>query len=104
LQSVLNNSKWEELRLAMYGLGAQAPRWRVKDLSGYICPWDSEWFYHFRNAGYDSIEWTEIEVLEPTQDASVLAILQQIHLPGHRIDREFRVYGYVRAGEAMEYI
>lgn len=88
----------------MYGLGDNVPRWRTKDLSGYICPWDSEWFYHFRDGGYESIEWVEIEVVSLTQDAAVLALLQLIHLPGHRIDRGFRVYGHVRDGEAMEYI
>ena len=35
----MNNTKWEELRAAMYGLDGLRPRWRTKDLeSGYVCP------------------------------------------------------------------
>jgi hypothetical protein len=104
MQAILNNTKWDELRLAMYGLGSESPKWRTKDLSGHICPWDREWFYHFRDGGYESIEWVEIEVLSSAQDATVLALLRQIHLPGHRIDRGFRVYGHLRDGDAIDYI
>ena len=36
---LMNNTKWEELRAAMYGLDGLRPRWRTKDLeSGYVCP------------------------------------------------------------------
>jgi hypothetical protein len=104
LQAVLNNTKWDELRLAMYGLGNGVTRWRTKDLSGHISPWDGEWFYHFRDGGYESIEWAEIEVLSPTHNSDILKLLREIHLPGHRIDRGFRIYGHLLDGEAIEYI
>jgi hypothetical protein len=103
LNPVLNNTKWDELRLAMHGLDI-VHRWRTKDVSGYVSPWDRDWFYRFRDAGYESIEWAEIEVQSPAQDSAILAILRQIHSPGHRTDQGFRVYGYMRDGEEVDYI
>lgn len=53
---VMNNTKWEELRLAMHSLGKLRPQWQTKDLeTGYVPCWDGDWFYHFRDGGYDSI-------------------------------------------------
>jgi hypothetical protein len=100
----MNSTKWDELRLAMYNLGDSRPLWRTKDLSGYVSPWDGEWFYHFRQGGYESIEWVEIQVLSPDQDAAVLALLRQVRLPGHRIEQGFRIYGYARDAVAIDYI
>ena len=101
---VMNNTKWDQLRLGMYNLGDLRPRWRTKDISGYVCPWDGEWFYHFREGGYSTIEWVEIQVKSAEQEAAVLNLLRTIHLPGHRFDQGFRIYGYVRDGLAMDYI
>src|SRR5262249_21546746 len=100
----MNDTKWDELRLAMYNLGAFRPSWRTKDVSGFLSSWDGEWYYHFRQGGYSSIEWLEIKVETAEQDAAVLKILQEIHLPGHRIDEGFRIYGYLRDGVAVDYI
>ena len=100
----MNDTKWDELRLAMYGLGDLAPSWRARDVSGYISPWDGEWFYHFRGGGYGSIEWVEIRVNSPEQEAAVLDSLRVVHVPGHRVERGFRVYGHARDGASMEYI
>src|SRR5262249_38507776 len=103
MNPVMNDTKWDELRQAMYGLGDASPRWRTKDISGYVCPWDGEWFYHFRNGGYDTIEWVEIRTGTPEQDAAVEAALRRVHVPGYRIDHGYRVYGYVRNGAAVGY-
>ncbi|MDB5313717.1 MAG: hypothetical protein JWO38_7919 [Gemmataceae bacterium] len=100
----MNNTKWDELRLAMYNLGDLCPFWRTKDLSGYLSSWDGEWFYHFCDGGYSSIEWVEIQVKSADQDAAILELLRQIHLPGHRIEQGFRIYGYARDGQAVDYI
>ena len=55
---VMNDTKWEEIRWAMVHY-LKCIRWRTKDIeNGYICPWDGEWFYHFRLGGYECIEWT----------------------------------------------
>lgn len=104
VQSVLNKTKWDELRLAMYGLGEWSARWRTKDLSGYVSAWDGDWFYHFRLGDYESIEWVEIQVTTPAQDAAVLARLREIHLPGHRVDEGYRIYGYVQDGTPIGFI
>jgi Family of unknown function (DUF6678) len=88
----------------MYNLDAPGTRWRTKDVSGYITSWDGEWFCHFRDGGYGSIEWVEIRVQSIDQDAAVLALLRQIHLPGHRIDQGFRIYSYARGGVAIDYV
>ncbi|WP_375314913.1 DUF6678 family protein [Schlesneria sp. DSM 10557] len=101
---VMNDTKWNELRLAMYELDDLSPLWRVKDLSGYLCPWDGDWFYHFRTGGYDSIEWVEIQITSPAQDSAVLKLLREIHLPGHRTDCGFRVYGFIHCGTPISYI
>ena len=100
----MNNTKWDELRLAMYGLGDLRPPWRAKDVSGHISSWDGEWFYHFREGGYESIEWVEIQVSSADQDAAILALLRSIHLPGHRVEEGYRIYGYAREGVAMDYV
>lgn len=101
---VMNDTKWDEIRLAMYNLGDLRPRWRTKDVNGYVCQWNGEWFYHFREGGYSTIEWVEIETSSADQDAAVLESLRKIHLPGHRIDQGFRVYGYVQDGAAVDWL
>lgn len=101
---VMNDTKWDELRLAMYNLGDLRPRWRTKEVNGYVCHWDGEWFYHFREGGYSTIEWVEIETSSADQDAAVLELLREIHLPGHRTDQGFRVYGYVQDGAAVDWL
>jgi hypothetical protein len=101
---VMNDTKWDELRLGMYGLGDLRPRWRTKDVSGYTSEWDGEWFYHFRAGGYTTIEWVEISVTSPEQDAAVLELLQKVHVPGHRVEQGYRVYGHVGAQIVIDFI
>jgi hypothetical protein len=100
----MNNTKWDELRVAMHNLGSLRPLWRSKDLSGYVSSWDGDWFYHFRDGSYSSIEWLEIQVLSPEQDYAVFGCLQEIHVPGHRIQGGFRVFGYASDGAVLNYI
>jgi hypothetical protein len=100
----MNDTKWNELRLAMYNLAALRPRWRTKDVNGYVCPWDGEWYYHFRGAGYSTIEWVEIETTSADQDGAVFELLQKIHLPGLRIDNGYRIYGYAQEGVAVDWL
>jgi hypothetical protein len=104
MNPVMNDTKWDELRRAMYGLGELSPAWRTQDVSGYLSPWDGEWYYHFREGGYASIEWVEIRVTSPAQHAAVLASLREVHVPGEVVDQVFRVYGYAAVGMAMNYI
>ena len=100
----MNDTKWEELRIAMHNLGDLRPRWRTEDLSGHLSLWDGDWFYHFRSDEYKSIEWVEIQVLSVEQDAAVFAQIRRIHLPGHRIEQGFRIYGYAREGVCLDYV
>lgn len=61
-QGLMNNTKWNEIRLAMYSY-PKTVRWRVKNINnGYLSNWDAEWFYHFAEGGFDTIEWLEINV------------------------------------------
>ena len=81
------------------------PQWRTKDVeNGYLSSWDGDWYYHFKDGGYESIEWVEIKVTSPEQDAVVMKELKTIHVPGYRTEHGFKVIGYARAGEALEYI
>lgn len=57
MHPLMNDTKWDELRLAMYGLKGVASRWRTLDVeSGYLSVWDRDWYYHFRNGGYKFIQ------------------------------------------------
>jgi len=94
MTAAMNNANWEDLRQAMDGLAAHRPKWRAKDISGYLSAWDGEWFDHFRNEGYASIEWVELHVASSEQRAIVPAALREIHLPGEETEHGFRIYGY----------
>lgn len=102
---LMSNTKWDELRLAMYGLGPLSPRWRTKDVeNGCISDWDCEWFYHFRNGGYKSIEWVEIATESEVQRNAVLTELAKVHVPGLSKDAGFRVIGYAELGVEINFL
>jgi len=103
MNPVMNNTKWEELRTAMLAL-PDAPQWRSRIVgTGYESGWDGEWFYHFRDGGYSDLEWVEVKVSSPAQEEAVLAALRAIHLPGHRTGDGFKIYGYLKPGQSMDY-
>ena len=105
LVPVLNDTKWDELRLAMYGLGPLRPRFRVKDIEDtHPGPWDGEWYYHFREGGYGSMEWVELQLADEGLRALVLQILASINLPGVRTNEGFIIFGHVPPGTPIEYI
>jgi hypothetical protein len=105
LVPVMNDTKWDELRLAMYSLGDLHPKWRTKDVeNGFIPEWDGEWFHHFRQGGYASIEWAEIRITSPEQDNLVRAALISIHVPGVKTGDGYRIYGYTKPGQKVEYL
>jgi len=105
MHALLNDTKWEELRLAMYNLGNLSPRWRTLDIkNGYLSSWDSGWYYHFREGGYKAIRWVEIETVGENQTEAVLRELVRMSLPGERTPHGFRVYGYVDSGRYVQYI
>ncbi|MEH7309221.1 DUF6678 family protein [Neobacillus drentensis] len=105
-QEVMNNTKWEEIREAMLD-SPNVHQWRTKDIeTGYICPWDGEWFYHFKIEGvvdsYKTIEWLEITAETEKMRKEVLEILQNIHVAGEVLDNAIRVYGYVEMGKSVD--
>ena len=101
----MNDTKWDELRLGMYELGDVSPRWRTRTRrTGYVSNWDREWFYHFREGGYDTIEWVEIATSSSDQHRAVLEVLRRVHVPGEETETGFRVFGYAQAGQAIDYL
>ena len=100
----MNDTKWEELRFAMYNLGNR-PKWRTKDVeNGYLSDWDGEWYHHFKNGGYKTIEYVEIKVSDDEMRNLVRNILAKIHVPGYETQEGFIVKGYTNASESLEYI
>lgn len=105
MQPVMNNTKWRELQMAMYAINKFCPMWRTRCLeNGYLAPWDGEWFYHFSEGGYDWIEWVEIKTENAEEESVVLAELKKIHVPGHRTEHVFKVYGYLKEGQSINFI
>jgi hypothetical protein len=102
---VMNNTKWEELRVAMYELGPLHPQFRIKDCDREEpWPWDGEWFYHFRQRDYDAIEHVELRVCSAGQREAVRERLRAIHLPGVETDDGFCIYGWIRSGQSVDYL
>jgi hypothetical protein len=101
---VMNDTKWEEIRLTMYDYPSNR-QWRTKDIEkGYICPWDGEWFYHFSIGGYKYIQWLEIKAETEGIRTDVLEKLKSINVPGEVFDDVIRVYGYVEIGKSVDYL
>jgi len=99
----MSDTKWNELRLAMYDL-KPTPAWRTKCWeNGYISEWDKEWFYHFSLGGYELIEWVEIHIESKEQKEKVLSELVRVHVPTEEMSEGFRVYGYIQLGQSIEF-
>ena len=102
---VMNDTKWEELRLAMSELAEQHPQFRIQDLGRREpWPWDGEWCDHFRLRPYREIEWVDLRVRSETQRVLVRERLQQIHVPGIETETGFRVFGWIAPGVAVHFI
>ncbi len=104
MNGVMNDTKWDELRLAMYSLGDQSPRFRIKDIGHEPSSWDGEWFYHFREVPYREIQWVELHVDCDEQRDRVRNQLRHIHVPGMETDEGFRVFGWIDSGVTISYI
>lgn len=103
--SVMNKTKWEEIAVGMQGLGALAPKFRVADLcTGYVSGWDGDWFYHFREGGYASIEWVELSATSAGQLSAVLGVLRKIHVPGVFTPQGVKVLGHAAEGVYLDYL
>ena len=99
----MNNTKWDELRVAMHE-HPKSPRWRTCDVqSGYVSDWDGEWFYHFRNSGYESILWVELLIESAEDREAIFSELVRIGLPGYEKGGNIFVVGYVQSGRTVDY-
>lgn len=102
-QSVINNTKWEEIRNAMNDCSINTI-WRAKDAkTKYISDWDGDWFYHFKG-NYKNIEWLEIKVENLEEKNQVINTLRIINVPGETKDNDIKVYGYVQNSNSVEYL
>ncbi len=104
--SVANDTKWRELRVAVLELApSEQPRFRCKSLeTGYLSEWDGEWYYHWTIGGWDWMEWAELSVETAAQREPVRAILKRIRFAGEETTEGFRIYGYVRNGETVDFV
>ncbi len=104
IASAMNNAKWEKIRMAMACID-QNPAYRTRCIdNGYISTWDHDWLYHFPIGGYKCIEWLEISCTPEAEKDAVSKALKKIHVPGEIIPTGFIIYGYIKAGQAIEYI
>ena len=103
LNPVMNNTKWDELRLQMHALTPR-PAWSTLSTSGYRSPPDREWFYHFREVGYEDILHLDIQVETSTARELVRSVLKAVHVPGEEIAGGFRVFGYLHDGQGADFI
>lgn len=103
LNPVMNDTKWEEVRLAMYALDP-SPAWSTLSTNGHHHGPDRDWFYHFRNGSYEDLVHVDIHVATSGQRELVRSVLKRIHVPGEETADGFRVLGYVESGRATDYI
>ncbi|QFF99361.1 hypothetical protein PB01_11310 [Psychrobacillus glaciei] len=107
-QSLMNDTKWEEIWLAMIDI-PELIYWRTKDMeTNYISDWDVEWFYHFKLDGnrdsYKTIEWLEIKFDSEEIKNKLVKILKEMHTPGEVLSNTIKAYGYIKEGTFMDYI
>lgn len=100
---VMNNTKWNELRLQMSAL-TPPPAWSALSTSGYRSPPEREWFYHFREGGYEDILHVDIQVETPAERGIVRLVLKAVHVPGEETASGFRVFGYLYDGQGTAFI
>lgn len=103
LNPVMNDTKWDEIRLAMYAL-EPPPMWSTLAANGYRSSPDREWFYHFRVGGYACVLHLDIHADTPAQRALIRSALRKVHVPGEETSEGFRVFGYLRDGQAAAYL
>jgi hypothetical protein len=100
---VMNNTKWNELRLAMYSTDP-APRWSTLCQNGHRSAPDREWYYHFRDGGYEDIVHVDIFADDLEHRERIKMAIKRIHLPGEETDDGFRIYGYAEQGQTVDYL
>jgi hypothetical protein len=64
LRPVMNDTKWNELRLEMYAL-TPPPTWKTLSTNRYYYGPERDWFYHFSEGRYEDIVHVDIHVERP---------------------------------------
>lgn len=103
IYSCMNNTKWNEIRLAMSGMKSP-PFWRIMYLNGYESGVDGEWFYHFSEGDYLDIKYLDVLTNSVEQHATVGTILRAIHLPGMETSTGYRILGYEDSVSNIDYL
>ena len=103
LNPVMNDTKWDELGLAMYALDP-TPAWSTLSTNGYRYGPDYEWLHHFRIGGYKDIVHVDIHVETSDQRDLVRSALKKIHVPGEETADRFRVFGYLENAHVADYV
>ena len=67
LRGLANDTKWDELILAMRSRSGWKPSFRCKCIDGPPSEWDAEWFYHLPFPLL-SIEWLDVAVLQEVRE------------------------------------
>jgi Family of unknown function (DUF6678) len=102
--SVMNNTKWQELRLGI--LQSNTRIWfRGKNLdSEAIGQWDCEWYHHFDLGGHEATEWYELRADTDEGKRAIEAVLRTYHIPVEMRDGIYRIYGYVDDTSDINYL
>ena len=100
---LMSNTKWNELRLAMYATDP-VPRWSTLSTNGYYSYPDTEWYYHFQEGGYEDIVYVDIFVKDLEHRERIRTAIKRIHLPGEETSDGFRIYGYSQQGQTVTYL
>ena len=102
--SVMNDTKWRELRLGI--LQSNTRVWfRGKNLdSEAIGRWDCEWYYHFDEGGHETTEWYELRADTDEGKRAIEDILRTYHIPVEMRDGIYRIYGYADNTSDINYL
>ncbi len=115
LVSIMNNTKWAELRELMLSLDKK-PRYRVQCSNAdsiHSEAWDRDWYYHL--PPYKAIEWLGIDPIITerrghllpdkltNQLDAIVGKLSNKSIPYSMDNSRIRVWGYKRPGRTIDF-
>lgn len=108
LVSVMNNTKWENLRSSMLDLKDKAPMWKVTCLRSKISEsyWDGDWCHHLPT--FKFIEYLDIDPIQKIRKGGlvedeidntklIINLLEKNLIPFSIEGKYLRIWGYTRA-------
>ena len=116
LVSIMNNTKWSELRDLMLSLENLSPKYRtmclrIQSEDGYY--WDSDWYYHLPT--YKWIEWLDIDPIHRKHQGQLIneketdltkrikEMLWSKSIPFSIEESYIRIWGYQRPGNQIKF-